>query len=128
MYDTGSDDGVHYIVMEYVDAKTVADLLSSGRIMPDRAVQLAESVCDALAVAHAHGVIHRDVKPANIMVTSNGQVKVTDFGIARVTSNETVAQTAAVLGTASYLSPEQAQGGPIDHLISTRLGASCTRC
>ena len=114
VYDTGSDDGVHYIVMEYVDAKTVADLLSGGRIMPDRAVQLAESVCDALAVAHAHGVIHRDVKPANIMVTRNGQVKVTDFGIARVTSNETVAQTAAVLGTASYLSPEQAQGGPID--------------
>ena len=114
VYDTGSDDGVHYIVMEYVDAKTVADLLSSGRVLPNRAVQLAESVCDALAVAHAHGVIHRDVKPANIMVTRNGQVKVTDFGIARMTSNETVAQTAAVLGTASYLSPEQAQGGPID--------------
>jgi serine/threonine-protein kinase len=114
VYDTGSDDGVHYIVMEYVDAKTVADLLSGGRIMPDRAVELAEVVCDALTVAHAHGVIHRDVKPANIMVTRNGQVKVTDFGIARMTSNETVAQTAAVLGTASYLSPEQAQGGPID--------------
>jgi serine/threonine-protein kinase len=114
VYDTGSDDGVHYIVMEYVDAKTVADLLSGGRIMPDRAVELAETVCDALAVAHTHGVIHRDVKPANIMVTRDGQVKVTDFGIARVTSNETVAQTAAVLGTASYLSPEQAQGGPID--------------
>jgi len=114
VYDTGSDDGVHYIVMEYVDAKTVADSLSSGHIMPDRAVELAEAVCEALAVAHAHGVIHRDVKPANIMVTRNGQVKVTDFGIARVTSNETVAQTAVVLGTASYLSPEQAQGGPID--------------
>ena len=114
VYDTGSDDGVHYIVMEFVDAKTVADLLSSGRIMPDRAVEFVEAVCDALAVAHANGVIHRDVKPANIMVTRNGQVKVTDFGIARVTSNETVAQTAAVLGTASYLSPEQAQGGPID--------------
>ena len=114
VYDTGSDDGVHYIVMEYVDAKTVADLLSGGHITPDRAVELAEAVCDALTVAHAHGVIHRDVKPANIMVTRNGQVKVTDFGIARMTSNETVAQTAAVLGTASYLSPEQAQGGQID--------------
>ena len=114
VYDTGSDDGVHYIVMEYVDAKTVADLLAGGRITPNRAVELAEAVCDALVVAHTHGVIHRDVKPANIMVTRNGQVKVTDFGIARVTSNETVAQTAVVLGTASYLSPEQAQGGPID--------------
>ncbi len=115
VYDTGSDDGVHYIVMEYVDARTVADFLAGGgRIMPERAVELAEAVCDALSVAHAQGVIHRDVKPANIMVTRNGQVKVTDFGIARVTSNETVAQTAAVLGTASYLSPEQAQGGTVD--------------
>jgi eukaryotic-like serine/threonine-protein kinase len=115
VYDTGSDDGVHYIVMEYVDAKTLADYLEGGgRIMPERAIELAEAVCDALGVAHTQGVIHRDVKPANIMVTRDGQVKVTDFGIARVTSNETVEQTAAVLGTASYLSPEQAQGGPID--------------
>jgi serine/threonine protein kinase len=115
VYDTGSDDGVHYIVMEYVEAKTLADYLSGGgRIMPDRAVELAEAVCDALGVAHSQGVIHRDVKPANVMVTRGGQVKVTDFGIARVTTNETVEQTAAVLGTASYLSPEQAQGGQID--------------
>jgi eukaryotic-like serine/threonine-protein kinase len=115
VYDTGSDDGTHFIVMEFVDARTLADFLAGGsRIMPDRAIELAEAVCDALAVAHAQGVIHRDIKPANIMVTRSGEVKVTDFGIARVTSNETVAQTAAVLGTASYLSPEQAQGQPVD--------------
>jgi serine/threonine-protein kinase len=115
VYDTGSDDGVHYIVMEYVEAKTLADYLTGGgRILPDRAIELAEAVCDALSVAHGQGVIHRDVKPANIMVTKDGHVKVTDFGIARVTTNETVEQTAAVLGTASYLSPEQAQGGQID--------------
>jgi serine/threonine-protein kinase len=115
VYDTGSDDGIHYIVMEYVEARTLADYLTGGgRIMPDRAIELTVAVCDALSVAHAQGVIHRDVKPANIMVTRDGQVKVTDFGIARVTTNETVEQTAAVLGTASYLSPEQAQGGQID--------------
>jgi beta-lactam-binding protein with PASTA domain/tRNA A-37 threonylcarbamoyl transferase component Bud32 len=116
VYDTGSDDGVHYIVMEYVEARTLADYLAGGgRIMPERAVELAESVCEALAVAHAAGIVHRDIKPANIMVSRDGRVKVTDFGIARLTTSaDTVAQTAAVLGTASYLSPEQAQGQPVD--------------
>jgi serine/threonine-protein kinase len=116
VFDTGSDDGMHFIVMEFVEGKTLADYLAGGsRIMPERAVELAESVCDALAVAHAQGVIHRDIKPGNIMVTRAGEVKVTDFGIARLTSSaETIAQTAAVLGTASYLSPEQAQGKQVD--------------
>jgi len=116
VYDTGSDDGVYFIVMEYVEAKTLADyLVGGGRIMPDRAIEIAASVCDALSMAHAHGIIHRDIKPANIMVTGRGEVKVTDFGIARMLSgSDTLAQTAAVLGTASYLSPEQAQGRPVD--------------
>src|SRR5262245_8393468 len=73
------------------------------------------AVCEALEAAHAQGVIHRDIKPGNIMLNDRGEVKVTDFGIARVTTTaETVAQTAAILGTASYLSPEQAQGLPVD--------------
>ena len=116
VYDTGSDDGVYFIVMEYVEAKTLADYLAGGgRILPDRAIEIAASVCDALSMAHAHGIIHRDIKPANIMVTGRGEVKVTDFGIARMLSgSDTLAQTAAVLGTASYLSPEQAQGRPVD--------------
>ncbi|MGH2660646.1 MAG: Stk1 family PASTA domain-containing Ser/Thr kinase [Actinomycetota bacterium] len=116
VYDTGSDDGVYFIVMEYVEAKTLADyLVGGGRILPDRAIEIAVSVCDALSIAHAHGIIHRDIKPANIMVTGRGEVKVTDFGIARMLSgSDTLAQTAAVLGTASYLSPEQAQGRPVD--------------
>jgi eukaryotic-like serine/threonine-protein kinase len=116
VYDTGTDDGVHFIVMEYVEAKTLADYLAGGgRIMPERSIEIAEAVCDALSVAHAHGIIHRDIKPANVMITSKGDVKVTDFGIARViTGADTLAQTAAVLGTASYLSPEQAQSQPVD--------------
>ena len=116
VYDTGTDDGIHFIVMEYVDAKTLADYLAGGgRIMPERAIEIAEAVCDALSMAHAHGIIHRDIKPPNIMITSKGDVKVTDFGIARVISGaDTLAQTAAVLGTASYLSPEQAQSQPVD--------------
>ena len=116
VFDTGSDDGVHYIVMEYVEGRTLADFLSGGgRIMPDRAIDIASDVLTALEAAHAQGVIHRDIKPGNIMLSPKGEVKVTDFGIARVTTTaETVAQTAAILGTASYLSPEQAQGQPVD--------------
>ena len=116
VFDTGSDDGVHYIVMEYVEGRTLAEFLAGGgRIMPDRAIGIAQDVCRALEAAHAQGVIHRDIKPGNIMMSPRGEVKVADFGIARVTTtNETLAQTAAILGTASYLSPEQAQGQPVD--------------
>jgi serine/threonine-protein kinase len=116
VYDTGSDDGIHFIVMEYVEGRTLAEYLAGGgRIMPERAIEIGEAVTNALEAAHAQGVIHRDIKPGNIMITPVGQVKVTDFGIARMTTTaETVAQTAAVLGTASYLSPEQAQGQPVD--------------
>ena len=116
VFDTGSDDGVHFIVMEYVEGRTLADYLTGGgRIMPDRAIDIAIDVARALEAAHTQGVIHRDIKPGNIMLDGQGDVKVTDFGIARVTATaETVAQTAAVLGTASYLSPEQAQGQPVD--------------
>jgi len=116
VFDTGSDDGVHYIVMEYVEGRTLAEFLAGGgRIMPDRAIGIAQDVCRALEAAHAQGVVHRDIKPGNIMLNPHGEVKVTDFGIARLTTTtETLAQTAAILGTASYLSPEQAQGQPVD--------------
>jgi len=116
VFDTGSDDGVHFIVMEYVEGRTLAEILAGGgRILPDRAIDIAMDVCRALEAAHAQGVIHRDIKPGNIMLNPRGEVKVTDFGIARVTATaDTVAQTAAILGTASYLSPEQAQGQPVD--------------
>ena len=115
VYDTGSDDGVHYIVMEYVAGRTLAQVLEQeGRLQPERAAEIARSVAQAISFAHSAGIIHRDVKPANIMLSSHGGVKVMDFGIARALSSQTLTQTATVLGTASYLSPEQAQGDAVD--------------
>ena len=115
VFDTGSDNNVHYIVMEYVEGRTLEEVLrQEGRLQPERAVEVAESVAAALSFAHREGLVHRDIKPANIMITRSGEVKVMDFGIARITSTETLTQTATVLGTASYLSPEQAQGEAVD--------------
>jgi serine/threonine-protein kinase len=115
VYDTGSDNGTHYIVMEYIEGRTLRDIIrEEGPLLPERAAEIAGDVCAAMAFAHSHGIVHRDVKPANIMLTKNGEVKVTDFGIARAASSETVTQTATVLGTAQYFSPEQAQAGQVD--------------
>jgi eukaryotic-like serine/threonine-protein kinase len=115
VYDSGSDDGTHFIVMEFVEGRTLADFLAKGgKLAPAKAVEIAERIADALQAAHTQGVIHRDVKSANVMVTREGTVKVMDFGIARMAEGDNVTQTAAVLGTASYLSPEQAQGRPVD--------------
>jgi eukaryotic-like serine/threonine-protein kinase len=116
VYDTGSDNGTHYIVMEHVQGRTLSEILKTeGRLMPERAAEIAEAVAAALSFAHEQGIVHRDIKPANIMITSSGEVKVMDFGIARaLTSGDTLTQTATVLGTATYLSPEQAQGEPVD--------------
>ena len=115
VFDTGSDDGVHYIVMEYVHGRTLAQVVAEdGPLPPELAAAIAASVAEALAFAHAEGLVHRDVKPANIMLTDSGRVKVMDFGIARVVSAHTLTQTATVFGTAAYLSPEQAQGERVD--------------
>ena len=118
VYDTGQDDsGVPWIVMEYVDGRTLRDILTTeGRLLPQRALEVTADVCSALDAAHAAGMVHRDIKPANVMLTSRGEVKVMDFGIARAAaSNEsTMTQTQAVIGTAAYLSPEQARGEHVD--------------
>jgi beta-lactam-binding protein with PASTA domain/predicted Ser/Thr protein kinase len=115
VFDTGSDGPVHYIVMEFLEGRTLREVLAAdGRLHPDRAAEIAESMCRALATAHHHGLVHRDVKPGNVMLTPSGEVKVMDFGIARVTTGEALTQTATVLGTASYFSPEQAKGEGVD--------------
>ncbi|MFK4069428.1 Stk1 family PASTA domain-containing Ser/Thr kinase [Streptomyces sp. NPDC029674] len=121
VYDTGEDyvDGVSipYIVMEYVDGSTLRELLHSGRkLLPERAMEMTIGILQALEYSHRSGIVHRDIKPANVMLTRNGQVKVMDFGIARAMgdSGMTMTQTAAVIGTAQYLSPEQAKGEQVD--------------
>jgi hypothetical protein len=115
VFDSGSDAGLHYLVMEYVPGQSLAQLLTrQGRLTPRRAAELAVEVCAALAAAHAQGLVHRDVKPANVLVGDDGRVKVTDFGIVKAAATASLTGTGTVLGTAAYLSPEQAQGGPVD--------------
>ena len=121
VYDTGEDMAtgvpVPYIVMEYVDGRTVRDLLQEGhRLLPERSIEIIDGVLRALDYSHQAGIVHRDIKPGNVMVTRNGDVKVMDFGIARAMSDAqaTMTQTAQVIGTAQYLSPEQARGERVD--------------
>ena len=121
VYDTGEDMAtgvpVPYIVMEYVDGRTVRDLLQEGhRLLPERSLEIIDGVLRALEYSHQAGIVHRDIKPGNVMVTRNGDVKVMDFGIARAMSDAqaTMTQTAQVIGTAQYLSPEQARGDRVD--------------
>ncbi|WP_040338899.1 Stk1 family PASTA domain-containing Ser/Thr kinase [Candidatus Blastococcus massiliensis] len=121
VYDTGEDRTVlgatPYIVMEYVEGETLRDVLrSEGRLPPERAMSLAADICGALDFSHRNGIVHRDVKPGNVMITPQGTVKVMDFGIARAVSDSaaTMTSTAAVIGTAQYLSPEQARGESVD--------------
>ena len=103
--------------MEYVDGRTLRDILREGRkILPERALEITSGVLSALDYSHRAGIIHRDIKPGNVMLTPTGDVKVMDFGIARAISDasSTMTQTAAVVGTAQYLSPEQARGETVD--------------
>jgi len=121
VYDTGEDMvgavPVPYIVMEFVDGRTLRDLLRDDRrLLPERAAEITDGVLRALDYSHRNGIVHRDIKPGNVMLTRAGEVKVMDFGIARAVADSqlTMTQTAQVIGTAQYLSPEQARGERVD--------------
>ena len=123
VYDRGrTEDGSFYIAMEYVPGGTLKERVKAeGSLTPRDAADMASHVADALAVAHDRGIVHRDVKPQNVLLTSKGEAKVSDFGIARAASTETMTQTNAVLGTLAYMSPEQVRGervGPASDLYS----------
>ena len=112
VYDYGSDQGVTYLVMEYVEGDALSKTLSRvGRLTPGRTMSLLAQAADALQAAHDKGIVHRDVKPANLLVRPNGTLVLTDFGIARGAAASNLTAVGSVLGTASYISPEQASGG-----------------
>src|ERR1700688_1532479 len=116
VFDWGEDNGTYFIVMEFVDGRALSSILrTAGPLHPDRAAEIAADVAGALAYAHRHGVVHRDVKPGNVLITEEGTIKVTDFGIARaVNTEESLTQTGAVMATATSSSPEQAEGMGVD--------------
>ncbi|MFT7597453.1 MAG: beta-lactam-binding protein with PASTA domain/predicted Ser/Thr protein kinase [Acidimicrobiales bacterium] len=116
VYDWGEHDNTYFIVMEYVEGRSLAEIIrAEGTLHPDRAAEIAIDTAAALGFAHRNGVVHRDVKGGNILVSPTGQVKVTDFGIARAFGGgDELTQTGSVMGTATYFSPEQAQGKVVD--------------
>ena len=117
IYDWGEEQGTYYIVMELVDGRPLSTLLKNETtLLADRAADIGAAIASALSFAHKHGVVHRDVKPGNVLLDTAGNVKVADFGIARAKDNvdDNLTQTGAVMGTATYFSPEQAQGWGVD--------------
>lgn len=117
VYDVGKEGNIHYIVMEYIEGKVLSDLIrEEGALDPKRAVSIAKQIASALSLAHKNHIIHRDVKPHNILLTQEGVAKITDFGIAKAITNATIVgnQTGTIMGSVHYFSPEQARGGYVD--------------
>jgi predicted Ser/Thr protein kinase len=113
IYDAGECEGIFYIAMEFIQGTTLHEMLHEQHILPtDEVIQYSRQICKGLDYAHSHGIVHRDVKPANIMITANGTVKIMDFGIAKAGGSMT--STGQVLGTPNYMSPEQVKGRPLD--------------
>ena len=112
VFDVGEHEGRPFIVMEYIDSGSVYDRLREGRVEPSQTLRWLSETAQALDVAHAHGVVHRDVKPANLLLDHDGDVHVSDFGIASAAGQDTLTLPGTVLGTVGYLSPEQARGEP----------------
>ena len=116
VYDVGAEGSIHFIVMELVDGRPLSDIIAEkGPLNYKTAIEIAKQVASALSLAHKHNIIHRDVKPHNIMITTDGMAKLTDFGIARAVSSSTmVAETSKIIGSVHYFSPEQARGSYVD--------------
>ena len=111
IFDSGRDGDIHFIVMEFVDGEDLKTFLRrTGPLDEQRAREIGAQVCEVLDYAHSNGIVHRDIKPQNILMSPDGQVKVTDFGIARALASTTITETGTVLGSVQYLSPEQARG------------------
>lgn len=116
IYDVGSDNKINYIVMELVNGKTLKEVIQhKGRLTVDETLNIGVQIAKALECAHKNNIIHRDIKPHNILVTEDGTVKVTDFGIAKAASSDTITHTSKVIGSAHYFSPEQAKGKIVDY-------------
>ncbi len=122
IYDVGEDKGIYFIVMEYVPGVTLKKIIQKDApLSTEKTVHIAMQIAKAMEFAHNNEIIHRDIKPQNVIITDNGEIKVTDFGIARAGSTSTMTRTGAILGTAHYISPEQAQGsivGPTTDIYS----------
>lgn len=130
IYDVGEEDNIYYIVMEYVEGKTLKQYIQQNApLHPREALNLMEQIVSAIAHAHENQIVHRDIKPHNILIDNLGNIKVTDFGIAMALTSTTITHTNSVLGSVHYLSPEQARGQiATKNLTFIRSASSCMKC